>query len=201
MSVMDKLNVLYVITAGRYKGKDCNIHRDNFRSKRLALVAIDNPDSLVVVKKKNLAKLNKPGWFERFSDYTYGLEQWFKKEQGSGSNMLRTSSLAQPCALRKGDILASGEMVVAELRRGYNGSVLVRLHKTGWVELAPRLPIALQGNVNFKLAAELKQNDRLATGCLVVEGPVSDDANWANVYLDRVGCCIDTPSCIPLALA
>lgn len=199
MAVVRKLSVLYVVTTGRYKGKVCNIHKDNFRSRKLALIAIE-PDSLVVVKKKNLAQLNKPGWFDDFPYITTCTLQEDRKNN-SIHCAIRDAHVVQPRAMQMGDVLASGEVVTKKIRRGYNSSVLIHLSKTGWVELAPRLPIALQGNSNFKLASEVRQDDRLATGCCVIEGPASTEANWSNVYLNRVGCCIDTPACIPLALA
>ncbi len=65
---------------------------------------------------------------------------------GNGDNYLRTAQLAQPSALRKGDILATGCEVLSEPREGGNGSVLI--HITGgfngaWIDVASRIPIAL----------------------------------------------------------
>jgi len=75
------------------------------------------------------------------------------------------------------------------------------LDRTGWVELAPRLPIALKGNKNHRLSVELRVNDRLATGCLIVKNSAPSIVNWIDIFLDRESCRIEVPSCIPLALA
>jgi hypothetical protein len=75
----------------------------------------------------------------------YGLQEHLR-EYGNGDNLLRTDRLAQPKALRTGDILATGDEVLSEPREGGNGSVL--LHLTGgfdghWVGVPGRIPIAL----------------------------------------------------------
>lgn len=80
---------------------------------------------------------------------TYGSPYGFEKhveEYGNGQNLLRTSRLAQPSALRAGDILATGDRVLSAPRGGFNGSVW--LHLTGgldghWIEVPSRIPIAL----------------------------------------------------------
>lgn len=75
----------------------------------------------------------------------YGLQEHLR-EYGNGDNLLRTDRLAQPKALKPGDILATGDEVLSEPREGGNGSVLV--HLTGgldghWIGVPGRLPIAL----------------------------------------------------------
>ena len=75
----------------------------------------------------------------------YGFERHLK-EYGNGTNLLRTERLAQPRALKIGDILATGDEVLSNPRVGFNSSVLI--HITGgldghWIELPPRIPIAL----------------------------------------------------------
>ena len=76
---------------------------------------------------------------------TYGFEG-LMENKGSGSNLLRTSRLAQPRALQVGDVLADGSTVLSEPREGGNGSVLI--HLAGgwdghWVDVSGRIPIAL----------------------------------------------------------
>jgi hypothetical protein len=81
--------------------------------------------------------------------YDYGLclnfEEYFHI-RGSGQNRLRTTHLAQPGALKVGDILATGDRVLSEPREGGNGAVL--LHLTGgfdgrWISVPSRIPISL----------------------------------------------------------
>ncbi len=76
---------------------------------------------------------------------SYGFEEHLRK-LGNGANRLRTMRLAQPRALRVGDILATGCKVLSPPRDGGNGSVLI--HVTGgsdghWVGVPARIPIAL----------------------------------------------------------
>ena len=59
---------------------------------------------------------------------------------------MRTERVAQPRALREGDILANGDRVLATPMNGANGSVLVPLsggNNGHWIEMAARIPIAL----------------------------------------------------------
>jgi len=75
----------------------------------------------------------------------YGFEGHISN-YGLGVNMLRTPRLAQPRALRVGDVLATGDRVLSLPREGYNGSVFI--HLTGgfdghWVGVPARIPIAL----------------------------------------------------------
>ncbi len=70
----------------------------------------------------------------------------FIKERNSAGRRLRTDRLAQPGALKEGDILATGDRVLFEPREGGNGSVLLKL--TGgfhghWISVPDRIPIAL----------------------------------------------------------
>ena len=85
---------------------------------------------------------------ESFGDVSvipYGYEEYLSRK-GDGSNLLRTTRIAQPLALRRGDILANGDRVLATPQNGFNGSVWVLLSggRNGhWIKMAPRLPIAL----------------------------------------------------------
>jgi hypothetical protein len=87
-----------------------------------------------------------PGWpLHRNGSRVYGFEEHLSR-LGSGENLLRTSRIAQPKALLVDDVLATGDRVLSTPRQGCNGSILV--HLTGgfdghWIEMAPRLPIAL----------------------------------------------------------
>lgn len=92
-----------------------------------------------------LAGKELPGLKLRRRSSSYGFEEHIRL-YGNGDNMLRTMRLAQPCALKVGDILATGDRVLSPPREGGNGSVL--LHLTGgfnghWVEVPARIPIAL----------------------------------------------------------
>lgn len=91
-----------------------------------------------------LAGVKLPG--TQFAKGTsYGFEE-FVRRYGSGHNMLRTTRVVQPRALRVGDILATGDRVLSLPREGGNGSVLI--HLTGgvnghWIGVPARIPVAL----------------------------------------------------------
>ena len=92
-----------------------------------------------------LAGKELPGLKLRRRSSPYGFEEHVRR-YGSGDNMLRTTRLAQPCALKVGDILATGDKVLSPPREGGNGRVL--LHLTGgfnghWVGVPARIPVAL----------------------------------------------------------
>jgi len=175
----------------------------------VASVVLTDPDchDAATIMAEDLSKISPPGWaltekeYERRCSNCYGLTVWFLEEAGSGSNLLRTDDLAQPRALRIGDQLAYGE-IVEKIRVGYNDSVIILLNRSGWVELAPRLPIALFGNKDFCLPPYLNKSDVLATGCRIAKSSTGFETKrgWAEIYLDR-NCCISVPSCIPLAIA
>ena len=70
--------------------------------------------------------------------------------QGRGINRLRTSTYVQPRALRYGDRLVTGEMVVG-WSEAYNGGITVYLDttfdgrtRTDDVNIAPRFALAIQ---------------------------------------------------------
>ncbi len=76
---------------------------------------------------------------------SYHFDKYFQ-QKSNGSNGLRTERVAQPRALRKGDILSNGDRVLATPREGYNGTVWVLLsggYHGHWIGIAARLPIAL----------------------------------------------------------
>ncbi|MCX6703070.1 MAG: hypothetical protein NTV02_00030 [Candidatus Zambryskibacteria bacterium] len=71
-------------------------------------------------------------------------QEEFSQTLGTGKNMLRTSRLAHPRALRAGDILATGCKVLSEPRDGGNGSVEIHIdHEGCWISVPARIPIAL----------------------------------------------------------
>lgn len=79
----------------------------------------------------------------------YGLKI-HKKVNGSGINLLRTKTFAQPKALKHGDILITGEKVT-KVEGGYNGLVLVTLEEfhngKTWevtLDLPARIALALK---------------------------------------------------------
>lgn len=203
MAIISPFSIVYSVISGENKGRVCVIRNlKGYINEYVGVIFIDNnDDQLVPIKKAELAQLEIPGWPQTIHGCSYGLKEHFKTHSGDGTNMLRTSNIAQPMALRTKDILSTGEIVVEDPRGGYNSSSLIHLDKTGWVELAPRLPIALAGNKRFRLPGGLTKNDRLSTGCLIVKAPISFEVNWTDIFLDRDDCCISVPSCIPLALA
>jgi len=84
------------------------------------------------------------------SERSYGYEEYLK-QKGNGSNLLRTDSVAQPRALRRGDVLSNGDRVLATPREGYNGSVWVLLSggfHGHWIPLPARIPVALLTKTN-----------------------------------------------------
>jgi len=96
-------------------------------------------DAFPILAGKKLPGLKLRRWLA-----PYGFEEHVLY-YGLGDNMLRTARLAQPCALKVGDILATGDKVLSPPREGGNGRVLV--HLTGgldghWVDIPSRIPIA-----------------------------------------------------------
>jgi hypothetical protein len=89
-----------------------------------------------------------PGLRSYANTGSYGFEEHIRR-YGSGDNMLRTERLAQPLALQKGDVLATGDHVLSPPRVGSDGIVFV--HLSGgtdgqwieWIELPARIPVAL----------------------------------------------------------
>lgn len=203
MAIIDPFSKVYAFVIGKYVGRTCVIRDSEKHVPGLVqVVFIDNDrDEKASVKIGELAQLEMPGWPAEIYHSSYGIKEHFERHHGSGTNMLRTQILAQPRVLRKDDVLATKESVVEIPRSGYNSSCLVRLSCTGWVKLAPRLPVALLNNRNFKLPIELRIGQKLATGCLIVKKPDSSCLDWVKIYLDKKDCCIKVPSCIPLALA
>lgn len=197
MSIFDERSKRYLIISGEHKGCVCVVF-EAFNG-YVDVFFIDN-NKAVTVKYDQLVEIETPGWERNVMCCPYGIGEHFQIYKNNGTNMLRTKNLCQPYALKKDDILVTGESVVENPRHGYNSSALIRLNIIGWVEIAPRLPIALIGNNNFKLPAELAKNDRLATGCLIVRDPISQKINWTDIFLDYKECRISVPSCIPLAL-
>lgn len=69
---------------------------------------------------------------------------------GTGYDVrLRTERLAQPCVLRTGDVLATGDIVRAEPKPDDNGRGMVSVLLSGrfgdefWVEIPAHIPVAL----------------------------------------------------------
>ncbi|MDO9231452.1 MAG: hypothetical protein Q7U36_03190 [bacterium] len=192
---------IYKVLSGKYEGKLCVIRgKEKNRSVGIMFMDLSNPMQLVYIRKGRLAKLETPGWPEINRGVSYGLREYFRHHKGAGVNMLRTTDIAQPQALRAQDEIANGEKVLENPRIGCNSSVLIKLSNYNWVEVAPRLPIALRGNVNFKFPIELSENDKLTTGCNVIRNSISlTDVGWVRIFLDK-NTCLDVPACIPLAL-
>jgi len=202
MSIIKQLSIRYLVLAGEHKDRICSPRgQKSDPPGSTTLVFVDrNQDEFAIIPKGLLSALALPGWQEDITERTFDLETYWAKKRGGGSNMVLEQLLAQPRALRFGHVLATGEQIMESPRRGFNSSVLLRLGITGWVELAPRLPLALEHNENFKFPAQLAAGEKLATGCVIVKDPECRKINWTTIFLDREDCDIEVPSCIPLAL-
>lgn len=202
MSIIRKESRIYEIVSGMHMGKTCVIRsfgRYSDETKVAVVFADCRSDVTQFIKRGALAEQDTPGW-ERDSPGRWPCTQKEFLATPDHSMGIRETLVSHAAVAEKGDVLVTGEIVVEEPRIGCNSSVLLRLSKSGWVELAPRLPLALQDNQNFKFPIELVEGERLATGCLIAKNSVSTKINWTDIYLDRPSCCIDVPSCIPLAL-
>lgn len=78
------------------------------------------------------------------------LEDW-ERYGGRHGCPLRAVTFAQPGALEKGDVLATGERLISPPREGGNGAVLLHLSEEGrcdsygtWIDVPARIPIALR---------------------------------------------------------
>lgn len=100
---------------------------------------MEETEEVEVVSRKEL-----PG-LPLFCYEPYGFEEHIHNF-GTGVNRLRTARLAQPGALKVGDILATGDRVLSAPREGGNGSVLIHLtggYEGHWMGVPARIPIAL----------------------------------------------------------
>jgi len=206
MAIVRPESLVYRITSGENKGKSCVIRGEKEGdSESVLVVFIHNEkefNTLVAVKKGELALLDTPGWPEWVHQRPYSFAD-YEQNKGNGTCMLHTVTLSQPRALIVREMLATGESVVEAPRVGYNSTPLIKLDLSGWVEIAARLPIALLGNKEYRLPGELVKGDVLATGCVVVKDLALSDLseiNWTCIALDNESCRIGVPSCIPLAL-
>lgn len=199
MAIIKPYSVIYLIVSGVHKGRTCVLRERNGGCFNVYF-AETKTEETALIRPGELAELEVPGWPEMHCYRPYSLLEHFESQKGTGSNMLRTRGMAQPRALLPNDRLATGQYVVDTPRMGFNSSSLVRLDTTGWIELAPRLPIALEGNERYKVPIELTTEDTLATGCRVVEIPYAIKASWVMVTLDQKDCKIEVPACVPLAL-
>jgi hypothetical protein len=201
MAIVSPESIIYRIVTGPLKGRTCTIS-EKCDDCLIVFLADSERGERARVLPGCLAELETPGWTETDRFYEpYGLEEYFKRHEGDGSNMLRAPGVAQPQALFPGDKLATGQCIIGVPRRGSNSSVLVRIDAFGWVELASRLPVALKGNGRYKLPIELAEGDTLVTGCRVFKMSYATKVNWVTIVLDKADGKIEVPSCVPLALA
>ena len=156
--------------------------------------------------------------------YHYGTQYGFERhlqEYGNGTNCLRTERLAQPTALKPGDILATGIKVIFAPTQGYN-SIPLLLTEEGWpnhwIGVASRIPIALQTaedrNViyhhgvtelrteRWALPASLRRGDIIATGDEILRKPKKQKDGSVIIMLTGGwhGHTIDVPAQFPIAL-
>jgi hypothetical protein len=208
-------SILYLINIGKDKGKTCRILQYLFKNMKaeeaVALIAFVDPgsDETETIMAKDLIPIDPPGWpltekeYQRRCASVYGLEEWLAKERRTGSNLIRTGRFTQPQALRIGDVLATGE-TVEKIRRGYDDSVILKLDRSGWVEVPPRLPVALLRNEKSLLPIRLAEKDELVTGCVIFQNSTTiESKSLINVYLDCrdcSNCSVEVAACIPLAL-
>lgn len=77
-----------------------------------------------------------------------GMPDYHKKVENDPEVALRTEHIAQPRALRVGDVLATGCRVTQEPREGGNGAVCIELGGKDWKYLPAHIPIGLQTPAN-----------------------------------------------------
>lgn len=203
MSIIEKLSVRYIVLKGEYKGRLCSPRKqDNDPPGKIFVIFLDCiHDEFAILKIGYLSSTATPGWAEESHRSPYNLEEYSANHRGLGSNLLRTPLYVQPGAMRPGDELATGEIVLDYPRGGFNSSSIIPLDRSGWVEMASRPPIALMGNENFKLPCDLKKGDKFVTTCKVAKDSSSERVNWTRIWLDHSEDGFEVPSCIPLALA
>lgn len=129
--------------------------------------------------------------------YTYEFERHLR-EYGNGTNRLRTNRLSQVGALKKGDKLSTGDVVLSNPRYAGNGGVWLNIGV--WYNIPSRIPIALFTPEGEEIKA-LKKGDILATGDQVLTEP-ADNGDSIQVLLTGGfhGHSIDIPKGIPVAL-
>lgn len=99
-------------------------------------------DSGPTIVIRNLLGVKLVGYGE-----TQTLEERLRQGNGNHGNWLRTECSAQSGALKKGDVLQTGDVVLSEPREGGNGRVLIHLDgglHGAWMPVPARIPIALQ---------------------------------------------------------
>ncbi|MDA3815670.1 MAG: hypothetical protein PF549_04895 [Patescibacteria group bacterium] len=199
MSIIESRSVRYQVLTGEQRGRTCCVI-EAFNG--LIQVCFDDVvhREYVNIESGYLSALDLPGWESEPITRTYSLEEYLSAHKGSGGNRVREVSFVHSEVLRTGDKIATGEDVVENPRRGYNSSVLIHLDKSGWVELASRLPIALGGNDNWKFPAELVRGDDLVTDDFIKKDSVSERINWTRIFPEDTKDGIEVPSCVPLAL-
>ena len=213
MRFVNKRSIYYRIIGGRHRGMFCAVLDwkvlPNGLMSRMKVargktrIAFLNPKigggQIIFEKVKYLLQRELPGWDDRVPDNGVDFET-FLEEHGNGSNRLRTKFVAQPHTLRQGDFLATGTRIIAGQRLGVNSSILLKLSKFGWVELASRLPIALSGSKNktYKMPIDLRKGDILATTCKTDRPSDKLSDEWTKIHIDNTS--ILVPSCVPIAL-
>ncbi len=203
MAVIRPRSIIYTVVCGEHQGKRYVIvDRSRENEGLVGAILADGDDEIVVsIRTGTLIQSEIPGWPEKICGSPYGLDVYFTTGRRASTNLLRTTFASQPRVLKPRDILATRDMVTASPRRGFNGSILICVHSVGWIEVAPRFALALQGNKHYKLPIELVEGDTLLTGCQIVAAPTSKEVNWVSITLDRKNYCMEVPSCVPLALA
>lgn len=202
MSIITNESKTYKIISGEFLGEICVIRRDADKKGNFGVILFSDKtgNKLVSVNRFQLIEHDVPGWPGKFyNNSPCGLVEFLKRD--SMYCTLRDSLVSQPSAIKKGEILASGEVVTEEPRLGYNSGVLIKLSYSEWIELAPRLPIALAGNPKFRYPYDLEVSEKLATQCEIVKKADMTKVDWVNIYLNKKSCCIRVPVCTPLALA
>jgi hypothetical protein len=147
--------------------------------------------------------------------YDYGDQDYaaYIHQRGSGTDQLRTERVAQPGALKPGDILATGYAVVGEPRSGYNSIAWICISRGThvlWVTVAPRIPLALlvggfeniADERSYALPENLRQGDLLANGDEVLADPIwcLDETVQVCLTGGMSGHAIHVPDIIPIAL-
>jgi hypothetical protein len=223
MSIIRRESILYKITNGSNKGRTCAIlvyEEGSTKPEDVKLVGgfatvafMDDSNKAVQEKFTNLSPIEIPGWHHTTTRATYGYKEYLQR-MGNGDNLLRTLGIAQPRTIKEGDILATGERVVSQIRLGFNSSVLIELAENGWVEMPSRIPIALKvGNGQipmdkklartscFSLPLLLRKREVLVVGDGVLADPHDCKDGWVELTLTggKNGVVIAVPICIPVA--
>lgn len=199
-------SLIYRIISWEHAWRPCvirNIHGKWESENEVGIYFADTEKEEFIFVDKNLLEQIEIPWWKMDKEHYYRPTETLEKylaRWGWYPNRIRDKYISHPEVIKKWDTLANWEFVLEDPRFWFNSSILLRLSTSWWVELAPRLPIALCWNTNYKLAQDLAVWDVLATWCRVVEWPFLWEPYFVYVALDKKTTKIDIPYCVPIAL-